>query len=80
MAQSETKPTRVTWRMRIRASWQKMSPAERIAWIAAVALIIFGLEIGGFFIAMTDGKGTAYIVNRFTGTVSFCVPSGCRDL
>jgi hypothetical protein len=73
-------PTRMTWRARIRAGWRGLSTAERIAWIIAAAAIIFGIEIGGFFAITSDDKGFVYIINRFTGSVTFCAPGGCKDL
>ena len=82
MVQSgETRPPRTTWRAHIRAGWNGLHLAERIAWIVAAALIVFGIEIGGLFtIAGSSDKGFAFVLNRFTGSVSFCLPGGCKDL
>jgi len=77
---SEVKPPGVTWRARVRAGWQNLHLAERIAWIVAIALVVFGVEIGGFFVVATSEKGIAYVVNRFTGSVSLCLPNGCKGL
>ena len=77
----EAKPPRVTWRARIRVGWKNLHLAERGVWIIAAALVVFGIEIGGLFaIVGSNDKPFAYILNRFTGGVSFCQPSGCRDL
>jgi hypothetical protein len=76
---------RVTWRARFRTWWRALSVAERIAWISAIALVVLGMEIGGFFVSIPGNTATAitggiYVINRFTGSVSFCIPSGCRSL
>jgi hypothetical protein len=78
-AASSTK--RIPWRIRWRAAWRGLSIAERIAWIIAVGLVVSGLEIGGLFaIAGGSDKPFAFVLNRFTGTVSFCIPTGCKEL
>jgi hypothetical protein len=73
-------PPRTKWHARVRAGWRTLSTVERIAWIIAVALVIFGLEIGGLFTITSNDKGFAYILNRFTGGVSLCTTIGCKDL
>jgi hypothetical protein len=82
MAQAgDTKPPRVTWRARIRAAWKGLHLAERVVWIIAAALVVFGIEIGGLFTVVGGSdKPFAFVLNRFTGTVSLCVPGGCKDL
>ena len=67
----ETRPPRVTWRARMRAGWKGLHLAERIAWIIAIALVVFGIETGGLF-TLADGtdKAFAFVLNRFTGSVS----------
>lgn len=77
----ETRPPRVTWRARIRAGWKGLHLAERIAWIIAIALVVFGIETGGLFtVAGGTDKPFTFVLNRFTGSVSLCTAAGCRDL
>jgi hypothetical protein len=76
----ETKPPRITWRARIRAGWKGLHLAERIAWIIAIALIIFGIEVSGLFTIVGGSRPFAFVLNKFTGSVSVCTASGCQEL
>lgn len=69
---------RVPLRTQVRAWWKGLDRAQRIAWILALSAIIAGWEIGGTYTAAADLKGSAYVVNRFTGSVHFCAPNECR--
>jgi hypothetical protein len=57
----------------------------RIAIILGAAFIAGCLAIGGVYSevsAMTGSVagGSSYVLNRFTGTVSFCTATYCRTL
>lgn len=49
-----------------------------IAFILSVAIIVAGFLVGGRYEVVATGEGVAYVVDRVTGSVRFCVPSGCE--
>jgi hypothetical protein len=51
--------------------------------IGAIGLVIGGILYGGLYETRTSqmrGIPVAYRVNRFTGTTSWCIPNGCREI
>lgn len=46
--------------------------------ILAGAIVVAGLLAGGVYEASSGGNSNVFVVNKYTGTVSYCVYSGCR--
>ena len=48
--------------------------------VLAAALIVAGLLSGGIYSIAGTNNGSAMVVNRFTGHVSFCSMLHCADV
>ena len=47
------------------------------ALIIAFALVLAAFVVCGRYTALTGEKGSAFVVDRFTGSVAFCLGSQC---
>jgi hypothetical protein len=48
--------------------------------ILSAALLISAFVVGGRFDTVAQQRGGVYVVDRFTGHASFCLPAGCTDI
>jgi hypothetical protein len=54
--------------------------STRAALILAGALILAAVAHGGAYSSVRGSEIGIYRVNRFTGTVVYCTPTGCGEL
>lgn len=57
----------------------KMEKTMKVVLVIGSAMIITGFLIGGRYQGISMGNlGGIYIIDRLTGTLSFCIPSKCE--
>lgn len=72
-------PKPLTWRQRIVAGWRSQSELQRIVFVAGAIIIIVTIVHSGFFAVVPLQGSGIYVVNKYTGGVSYCVGAVCRD-
>jgi len=50
------------------------------ALIVGIALVLAAFLIGGRYTVATNARGVAYVLDRFTGDVNYCLPNQCRPV
>jgi regulator of protease activity HflC (stomatin/prohibitin superfamily) len=57
--------------------WGHLPETIKAAIIAGVAIIIATIMVSGFFTVVPQAAGGIYVVNKYTGSVTYCVANTC---
>lgn len=59
--------------------WRNLSDLLRVVVFAGLAIIFATIIFSGFFAVVPQSAGGIYVVNKYTGSVTFCIANTCRD-
>ena len=59
--------------------WKDLSDPIRAIIFAGAAIIITTIIFSGFFIVVPQAAGGIYVINKYTGSVTFCVANTSKD-
>ena len=63
---------------RVAQWWGHLPALVKAAMFAGAAVIIAAIMFSGFFTTVPETAGGVYVVNRYTGSVTYCFGASCH--
>jgi hypothetical protein len=64
---------------RVAQWWGHLPETIKAVIFAGAAIIITTIMFSGFFTVVPQAAGGIYVVNKYTGSVTYCIATTCRE-